>query len=356
MNRKGKWIILAVLIAGMFAVNPVAYFVRSMTAKPALDVAVRADKGPLGHNTISVDESTLNSSQYIGFSTLKLWDFRDVNTLPPPQIAGLNKKKVSIIGFMYPLQAGDMLSVFCLLKSTQTCCYGPRPQYNQYVLVECKKKVKFERLTPVIAEGQFFVDPSPQDGYIYRMTADSVRPISEDSIDIDANDVVRKLKLPRFNFDQLENLRNDNPIQNGHKLPDSVSACDGKKVVIDGFIVARVNKNPATIIVGKYPWDGVMQGTRPDFYDAAVVIFKNPQDQPPLYKQKGVFTGTLHINRDPNEMPAKGIISLTDAQPAVGASRLRPIISPSLEIFGVVLLLSITFGNDLRKRFSKKGE
>ena len=71
----------------------------------------------------------------------------------PKAIQALSGHTVSCIGFMYPLEAGSKIKEFCLLRSTQTCCYGPRPQFNQYLLVECRKPVSFERFAPIIVQG-----------------------------------------------------------------------------------------------------------------------------------------------------------------------------------------------------------
>ena len=79
---------------------------------------------------------------------------------------------------MYPLQQGDAIQYFCLLRTTQTCCYGPRPQFNQYVFVEMDKPTPFHRLDPVACVGKFRVEPTPDEGYIYRMVGEKCESIS----------------------------------------------------------------------------------------------------------------------------------------------------------------------------------
>ena len=74
------------------------------------------------------------------FKTLMNWDYDVANNSPAPEIVKkLDGRKVRLTGFMYPLQEGKSIQYFCLLRTTQTCCYGPRPQYNQYVFVEMEK-------------------------------------------------------------------------------------------------------------------------------------------------------------------------------------------------------------------------
>jgi hypothetical protein len=124
-----------------------------------------------GHYTIGINERALREdSAALLFSTLKKWRYeRDQPTPAPPDILENNGRIVKITGFMYPLEAGSRIRSFCLLRSTQTCCYGPKPEYNQYVLVEMDQPVPFVRLEPVDVMGAFFVEPKPEDGYIYRM-------------------------------------------------------------------------------------------------------------------------------------------------------------------------------------------
>ena len=102
------------------------------------------------------------------------WDY-DVSTnpQPPEDIKKANGRKIKLIGFMYPLQQGKSIQYFCLLRTTQTCCYGPRPQYNQYVFVEMKTPTSFHRLDPVSCTGKLRVEPTPDEGFIYRMEGET---------------------------------------------------------------------------------------------------------------------------------------------------------------------------------------
>jgi hypothetical protein len=145
-------------------------------------VVVREEKGPAGHSTIGIDENSIERARkelQLTFSTLINWDYEiESNTPPPDDIKTLSGRKVRLTGFMYPLQEGKSIQYFCLLRTTQTCCYGPRPQYNQYVFVEMEKPTTFYRIDAVTCVGKFYVEPSPDEGFIYRMegkTCESVR-------------------------------------------------------------------------------------------------------------------------------------------------------------------------------------
>ncbi|MBU0994919.1 MAG: DUF3299 domain-containing protein [Proteobacteria bacterium] len=276
-------------------------------------VVVRAEGGPAGHNTISIDEnafSTENNALFLHFTMLKAWAFdADTRSPCPESIKTLNRRKASCIGFMYPLQAGERIKVFCLLRSTQTCCYGPRPQFNQYLFVEMHEPVKFERLVPVIVKGQFFIDPQPDQGYIYRMEGTSLSSVMEDEPEIDVAKEAQKVNLFQFDFKSLEILEKSH----GKEPPQELTSLDGKQIVVDGYLVNRSKDVPPHILVSSKWWDGVSKGTPPTIFNAVMIFPKNADQVPPLWKQRGVFTGTLHFTGNSQEWPKAGIISLHDA-------------------------------------------
>jgi hypothetical protein len=148
------------------------------------NVQIKEEKGPLGHKTIGIDEESLDLDAVkeipLTFSTLMTWEYEvGENPSPPETIKKLDGRKVRLTGFMYPLQEGKSIQYFCLLRTTQTCCYGPRPQYNQYVFVEMEKATDFYRLDPVSCVGKFRVDPAPDEGFIYRMEGKTCEPVGK---------------------------------------------------------------------------------------------------------------------------------------------------------------------------------
>jgi len=132
---------------------------------------VRDEGYQAGHYTIGINERMIRKeADALLFSTLKKWRYeRERPTPAPKDVMEADNAFVQITGFMYPLESGPKIKQFCLLRSTQTCCYGPRPQYNQYVLVEMDEPTAFVRLEPVQVAGVFHVEPKPEDGYIYRL-------------------------------------------------------------------------------------------------------------------------------------------------------------------------------------------
>jgi len=147
-------------------------------------VKIIEEKGPAGHKTIGIDESSVEQDSGkelpLTFSTLMTWDYeRKKNPPPPENVKKLDGRKVRITGFMFPLQEGSNIQNFCLLRTTQTCCYGPRPQYNQYIFVEMAKPTPFRRLDPVTCLGKLKVEPTPEEGYIYRMEGEMCEAVTE---------------------------------------------------------------------------------------------------------------------------------------------------------------------------------
>jgi hypothetical protein len=151
--------------------------------KKGSKVRVTEEKGPTGHKTIGIDESSIGEDAgkeiLLTFASLMEWEYDTNKDSPPPEsVKKLNGRKVRIAGFMYPLQEGANIQIFSLIRSAQTCCYGPRPQYNQYIFVEMIKPIQFRRLDPVSCVGVFRVDPSPDEGFIYRMEGESCQAVA----------------------------------------------------------------------------------------------------------------------------------------------------------------------------------
>jgi hypothetical protein len=221
-------------------------------------------------------------------------------------------QRVKLVGFMYPLEESASMKAFCLLRTTQTCCYGPRPQFNQYVLVETSKPVKFERFAPVTVKGQFFVDPKPKDGYIYRIEAAAVRSASGNDQPPGPQEVARQAGLPLFDFDPLEQVKSATT-QREEEIARLLIPLDGKPAVLHGFLVGKTKDTPPKLKVGKYAWDGKAVGTPPGLYNTVLVSPRSDKEFPPLWWQEAVFKGTLRVTRDPANRSKNGVVSMDDA-------------------------------------------
>jgi len=274
-------------------------------------VAVRAEGGMLaGHNTIGIDEGSDGTGGFLRFATLAEWDFDPKAPSPcPPAVASWSGREAACVGFMYPLEPGTQLRTFCLLRTTQTCCYGPRPQYNQYLLVEMRAPVTFERLRPVLVRGRFFADPQPDQGFIYRLEGTSCTPAGADEPDADPATSARAAGLPLFDFAWLAAAE----AAGGKAIPPDLAAVEGKHVVVAGYVLDRHEGPPARVLLGRDWWDGVSQGVRPTLSTALPVSARDASQLPALWKKRGLMTGVLQVERDPQRWPEHGIAGLQDA-------------------------------------------
>ena len=342
------------ILVVIFILNHLEYHHRKqvleLRGKWKNQVAVKAGGGPTGHNTISIDESSISGGKmsFLHFATLGAWDFDpQANTPCPENIQALSGHSANCIGFMYPLEAGNQLKAFCLLRSTQTCCYGPRPQYNQYLFVEMSQPVKFERLAPVLLEGKFFVDPQPDQGFIYRMEGTSLSPVEDDVPEIDAAAAAQQANIPLFDFQALAAFEKN---QN-QGLPAELASLNGRQVVLNGFLIDRSQDTPPHILVSDKWWDGMTQGTPPTLFNAVMVIPANIEQTPPIWKQRGTFTGHLQVSNNPDEWSKNGIVCLQNAIIGVpgttSISNIKnsgPKLSMYMELIISILFLALTLG------------
>ncbi|MCX5685356.1 MAG: DUF3299 domain-containing protein [Planctomycetota bacterium] len=328
--RKWMWIGLGAVVL-VIAANRIEYACRSraaaIAAAPQFSVVVKQEEGTVGHRTIGVAEGMLPDqveASVLRFSTLAAWDYDASKNPPcPSEIAALAGANVTMVGFMYPLEAGSQVKTFCLLRSTQTCCYGPRPQYSQYLLVEMREAVRFERLAPVIVEGKFLAEAHPADGYIYHLDGTSVRAADGEQTEIDAVAAARAAGLKLLDFAWLESLR---PESDGSQAAPSprLAELDGCQVVIEGFCVGQTKGNPPGVFVGKEWWDGVAKGTPPDLFNAIKVFLAGDNEFPSRWQDRAVFTGTLRLTADSKDWPARGVVSIEGAVKGVPGQGPKP--------------------------------
>lgn len=297
-----KKIFLAVLI-----LSAALFFL--MREKDSGIYAVAEQEDISGHQTIGISEKDISATgDMLFFSQLGSWNFnRENKTECPEPLIQRSGKKASCTGFMYPLESGAMVKNFCLLRTTQTCCYGPKPQYNQYILVEMKEKVRFERLTPVAAEGIFFVDPRPDDGYIYRMEASAVFPVSDPFPQQDIAVLSEKEKLPVLDLNLLEMQRTSETVIS------EILFLEGKVFLLSGYL-SDFCKNPASVLVSKNFWDRSSKGIPPDIFSAVTVFPVSEKYLPPVWKERAVFKGTVRVEKDPEKWKNKGIVWLEKAE------------------------------------------
>ncbi len=270
------------------------------------------------HRSVSIDETDISKAGtgFLPFATMQLWEFDAAKRNPAPDfLMSVNKTELKILGFMYPLEEGEEISNFCILRSTQTCCYGPRPQYNQYVLVEMYKKVKFERLRPVIVSGTFFIDPKPEDGYIYRMRGYNIETMNEKPAEntvLSDSSVMEELDISiieKF----IKTIDGKNSSELNEKDFEFFKKYEGKTFKINGYLTGILSRTKKNILVGKEYWDGCCTGTPPTLMNSIPVKLKKDEKLPQFWDSNVSYAGKLKVNRDANKWAYYGIISLEDS-------------------------------------------
>jgi len=347
--RRWRFVVIGLpVLVAIFAANHLEYRLRQarLRRSAAGGVVVRMESGALGHTTIGVDESMFSAAAdrtFLRFALLGEWAFQPGARVSCPEaVRALDGKEARCLGFMYPLQADPEIRAFCLLRTTQTCCYGPRPQYNQFLLVEMDRPVKFERLAPVLVTGKFFVDPQPDQGFIYRMAATSATAVADDEPDVNAGEAARRAGVPLFDWDSLRKMapapdkapatspatrKAGEPAGKPPAIPSEIQALNGKPLVVEGFVVNRFpagrtaagQETPPRVLVATKWWDGTSLSKAPGIYEAMMVTLREERQLPPLWKQKGVFTGILRV-QDPSAWSKEGVVALMNAVRGVSAA------------------------------------
>ena len=350
-GRRRRWpFFVLLLLLLLIAVNHMEYRWRlqRLQQNGGLAPVVRIETNLLGHTFIGIEEKEQagEGSPILHFALLEQWVYTPQS--PPPCPSGLSKlngKEVTCIGFMYPLEEGNSIKTFCLIRTTQTCCYGPRPQYNQYLLVEMKMPVKLERLAPVAVTGKFIIDPQPSQGYIYRMEGAKAVSAADEAPDEKPADVAARTRLPLFDFAAL------GTVESAQKLPPELLSLDQRTVLVAGYISGRDDTGtpPQLMVTGK-SWDS---GQAVTIYNTVPVYPKNNSQMPPLWKDHVIMKGSLHIEKNAELWPQYGIVSLQEAARVnVGGVKIDG--GPLLDFWMEMLLLAACSYWVFRKRSNDK--
>ena len=98
----------------------------------------------------------------------------------PDFIKALNGTKIAITGFLIPVdtdETGEFATVFVIVRSQMTCCYGVVPKLNEWVMVTMEKNKRIRAVSdvPTTVFGTIDVGEKYEDmkGWtLYRMTAE----------------------------------------------------------------------------------------------------------------------------------------------------------------------------------------
>ena len=271
--------------------------------------------GPVGHTTITLDDASVLQldRQIVPFSFFKTWDYNIDNpdNPAPSQIIELHEKIVSVAGFMFPLSEGENINAFMLMASTQTCCYGPRPEFNQFILTEFATPVKFERFRPVLVRGRLFIEPKPEDGYIMRMQGETIEVIdmvptcgsvthNPEALvpsEVDPGSIPFWEALAMFESKTIDEFQTK-------EIPEFFESNSQAELTLKGYIAGAFlgeNREPL-LLIGKSPWDGCCTGVAPNPFNSFIIEISSENPgflNPDQYAQIVTVKGNLEIRPRP---------------------------------------------------------
>lgn len=119
--------------------------------------------------------------QHLRFESLTAWKYTKGLDGMPPEVRALAGRKVSMVGFMLPIDEVKDIRSFLLVQSLWSCCYGTPPDVHGIVRVEMPKDrpigYSFE---PLLVTGTLRVQATLEDGYvvdIFQLRADTAVPL-----------------------------------------------------------------------------------------------------------------------------------------------------------------------------------
>jgi hypothetical protein len=106
---------------------------------PALSTPVRTGKiqdgDVVGFDQLAGYKVTLNNE--LLFNTNRpAWADQQIAAMIPDRIRAADGKRISVDGFMIPLEySGKKVSKFILAMNQNTCCFGGNPQIHEFIIV-----------------------------------------------------------------------------------------------------------------------------------------------------------------------------------------------------------------------------
>ncbi|MCE7872817.1 DUF3299 domain-containing protein [bacterium CPR1] len=122
--------------------------------------------------------SSGSAYEKVGFQALGGFSYEPKKSRLPESVTRYNGKKVSIDGFMVPVDMDkDGVSSFVLVKDQMMCCYGATPALNEWVYVSLEKRAPVAMDQPITVYGDLQVGEDVQDGEVislYRMSGERI--------------------------------------------------------------------------------------------------------------------------------------------------------------------------------------
>ena len=112
----------------------------------------------------------------VDFRFLGGFEYVDDDKIPEP-VMKLNGKKISLAGFMLPVDFDEgKVNSFLLMNSRMACCFGVMPRINEFVFVKMPtgKTTKFMSDVPINVSGVLAIGEANLVDSLYMMVADKI--------------------------------------------------------------------------------------------------------------------------------------------------------------------------------------
>jgi hypothetical protein len=129
----------------------------------------------LADGKLPVDERPLP------FATLSNWQYRSGLDGMPEAIQALDGNRVTLTGFMLPIDAVRDIQEFLLVPSLWSCCYGQPPDLNGIVRCVLPADLRLDyQFEPQLVTGTLRIQATIENGYcvdIYQLHVTSIRTL-----------------------------------------------------------------------------------------------------------------------------------------------------------------------------------
>jgi len=184
--RSWLTVLLVLLLAGLRALaddsSPVGDVIEpiGMAPSPPPSTATNTivDGDIVGFDQLAGFKVKLNNDLLLN-TNRPAWADEQVNAMIPARIQAATGKKISVDGFMIPLEyKGREVTKFILAMNQNTCCFGGNPQVHEFIIVTAPGDGVADQMDiPLRVSGVLQVGAFRHHGTlsgIYRLTAQSV--------------------------------------------------------------------------------------------------------------------------------------------------------------------------------------
>lgn len=115
------------------------------------------------------------------FTTLSAWQYRNALEGMPKAVQALDGSRVTLTGFMLPIDAVRDMQEFLLVPSLWSCCYGVPPDLNGIVRCVLPADLRLDyQFEPQLVTGTLRIQATIENGYcadIYQLHVTSIRTL-----------------------------------------------------------------------------------------------------------------------------------------------------------------------------------